>query len=519
MDDEKEWIKNICDAVTAQIHPTTYRDQRAVLVICETIRQANVLFDALKGKVSNKKLYVSNNMDNSGIFKEIQAGDVIVATNLAGRGTDLRVCDQVNTAGGLYVVQTFLPKNARVEAQAFGRTARQGSPGSAQLIVCSSHLPEPLQLVAALRKFLKQIKLFLALFHRHDNSEVLSTLLHFLRNTCDSEIITVKNVRDSIAAKRLSRFSLYDIPNIMKKEELFDQYLQVLDEMYKIRNNSPAGSDLSALNEFWGLWLLTEFDKSEPGKDLSSKLTEDLEKAMQMLKRRESPTSNLHYYTALGNELRKKGNLKESIQMYTKAIRQDQSWAATAYYNRAFTSLSQKNRHQDPNTISQALEDLQKALDSAEFYSKEIEITQKYCQQVIGPDEDFSPGSVLRFDTHMKARKKVLSFYKENIHVAVRKLERAKDLGGFVKVEEKLFYLLVPMMEFLPQLSILTSKSVDLILSKDPLKILQLITDKSFDIHNELKRFESLGLTHIYDLDTLFSLGGFLSKIHSIFSP
>lgn len=133
--DEKEWIENICDVVTAQIHPTPYRAQRAVLVICETIRRAMVLHHALGDKALNTKLYISNNMDNSEVFKELQAGDVIIATNLAGRGADFQVCDQVKTAGGLFVVQTFLPENARVEAQVFGRTARQGSPGSAQLIV------------------------------------------------------------------------------------------------------------------------------------------------------------------------------------------------------------------------------------------------------------------------------------------------------------------------------------------------------------------------------------------------
>ncbi|GLD64712.1 protein translocase subunit SecA isoform X1 [Lates japonicus] len=148
VDDEKEWTEKICNVVTAQANPTLYREGRAVLIICETINRAKVLHQALGDMVRNKKLYVNNNMDNTEIFtKKLETGDVIIATNLAGRGTDLKVSDQVNRAGGLFVVQTFLPKNARVEAQAFGRTARQGSPGSAQLIVCSRHLPGPLQML------------------------------------------------------------------------------------------------------------------------------------------------------------------------------------------------------------------------------------------------------------------------------------------------------------------------------------------------------------------------------------
>ncbi|KAM8746500.1 LOW QUALITY PROTEIN: protein translocase subunit SecA-like [Acanthopagrus schlegelii] len=134
VDDEKQWIEKTCHAVTNYA-------QRAVLVICETIRRAKVLCDALGDKVQNKWLYISNNMDNTAIFaKKLGAGEVIIATNLAGRGTDLQVSEKVKEAGGLFVVQTFLPKNARVEAQAFGRAARQGSPGSAQLIICTSHL-------------------------------------------------------------------------------------------------------------------------------------------------------------------------------------------------------------------------------------------------------------------------------------------------------------------------------------------------------------------------------------------
>ena len=63
------------------------------------------------------------------------AGRITVATNMAGRGTDIKPDVRAQEAGGLHVILTEFHESPRVDRQLFGRTARQGEPGSAQAIV------------------------------------------------------------------------------------------------------------------------------------------------------------------------------------------------------------------------------------------------------------------------------------------------------------------------------------------------------------------------------------------------
>lgn len=64
-----------------------------------------------------------------------QAGRVTVSTNMAGRGTDIRLDTIAAEYGGLHVILTECHTSARVDRQLFGRGARQGDPGSCQMIV------------------------------------------------------------------------------------------------------------------------------------------------------------------------------------------------------------------------------------------------------------------------------------------------------------------------------------------------------------------------------------------------
>src|SRR3990170_4095314 len=62
-------------------------------------------------------------------------GRITVATNMAGRGTDIRLGPGVAELGGLHVLATERHEARRIDRQLFGRGGRQGDPGSFQLIV------------------------------------------------------------------------------------------------------------------------------------------------------------------------------------------------------------------------------------------------------------------------------------------------------------------------------------------------------------------------------------------------
>jgi preprotein translocase subunit SecA len=64
------------------------------------------------------------------------AGAITVATNMAGRGTDIKLDDDARRAGGLHVILTEMHTAKRIDRQFIGRSGRQGDPGSAQIFVC-----------------------------------------------------------------------------------------------------------------------------------------------------------------------------------------------------------------------------------------------------------------------------------------------------------------------------------------------------------------------------------------------
>jgi preprotein translocase subunit SecA len=85
------------------------------------------------GRTHNVLNAAQNAKEANVIAEAGQLGKITVATNMAGRGTDIHLGRGVVELGGLHVIATEPHGSARVDRQLFGRAARQGDPGCAQL--------------------------------------------------------------------------------------------------------------------------------------------------------------------------------------------------------------------------------------------------------------------------------------------------------------------------------------------------------------------------------------------------
>ena len=83
--------------------------------------------NVLNAKLHKKEADIVAEAGNPGI--------VTIATNMAGRGTDIKLSDEVKSAGGLAIVGTERHDSRRVDRQLRGRSGRQGDPGSSQFFV------------------------------------------------------------------------------------------------------------------------------------------------------------------------------------------------------------------------------------------------------------------------------------------------------------------------------------------------------------------------------------------------
>ncbi len=96
-------------------------------LLAKLLQETNIPFRLLNARQDRDEAEI--------VARAGERGCVTVATNMAGRGTDIKLAPGVLELGGLHVVATELHDAARIDRQLFGRCGRQGDPGSYEVIV------------------------------------------------------------------------------------------------------------------------------------------------------------------------------------------------------------------------------------------------------------------------------------------------------------------------------------------------------------------------------------------------
>ena len=114
-----------------------YNEGQPVLIGTIAIETSELISNLLKqAKIPHEVLNAKNHEREAEIISKIGLGkSVTIATNMAGRGTDIKLSDEIRALGGLCVVGTERHESRRIDNQLRGRSGRQGDPGYTQFFV------------------------------------------------------------------------------------------------------------------------------------------------------------------------------------------------------------------------------------------------------------------------------------------------------------------------------------------------------------------------------------------------
>jgi preprotein translocase subunit SecA len=118
-------IKSLIDAGRPVLVGTTSVETSELL--SRMLNRAKIRHNVLNAKLHQKEADI--------VAEAGQPGTVTIATNMAGRGTDIKLGPGVKDAGGLAIIGTERHESRRVDRQLRGRSGRQGDPGSSQFFV------------------------------------------------------------------------------------------------------------------------------------------------------------------------------------------------------------------------------------------------------------------------------------------------------------------------------------------------------------------------------------------------
>ena len=133
IDEKDELYATMKEKLNAIVEKVVECNQKGIPVLIGTtsLNESKLVSSMLENRsIRHKVLNADNEEEENEIISGAGLyGSVTVATNMAGRGTDIKLGDGVRELGGLYVIGTSKNKSGRIDLQLRGRSGRQGDPG------------------------------------------------------------------------------------------------------------------------------------------------------------------------------------------------------------------------------------------------------------------------------------------------------------------------------------------------------------------------------------------------------
>ncbi|XP_077323136.1 uncharacterized protein LOC143956836 [Lithobates pipiens] len=401
------WIREICMLVKKQTSPRCGTEGQCVLVVCEDVKTAEKVQCQLINlrSISNPdKITMYTRSDKHNVeAKTFQPGEVILATNLGGRGTDIKVTEEVNKSGGLSVILTHFPSNRRVEKQIFGRTSRRGNPGMVQMVLNQNDLAVSYQgqTVEEMRKLRENYEK--RRIADMENDKLLE--------------VNIRHELFTLFCKCLKKFDSHYSEVEKQKSNISQQSVEATSKM----DYHPA---LNSLKETWALWLTTHEDDIDDHKDLGP-LKDNLSLIMEAKSKNllHGRSENFYDYvkaavdrTCLHSNDKK--NDYGALSCWEKMEKADNMYRAISLYNRAFITINMAKKGYKQNAITL----LREAKAALNIYASEIfnihvfgDLTQ--CSRFEQHNHESN------FDLQKQTKMQLLNSWKNYIEHSIKKLE------------------------------------------------------------------------------------------------
>nr|XP_015208820.1 PREDICTED: uncharacterized protein LOC107078100 [Lepisosteus oculatus] len=428
---QDQWIQTICE----RVRTVTGRGQVA-LVICEDVRTAEELQQKMTAPgacVQSQVIMYTISGKHKVEKNKFKGGKVIIATNLGGRGTDIKVNKEVNRRGGLCVFLTHFPGSRRVEKQVFGRTARKGNPGMVQMVLnrealAPAYRGQPIEAMRRLREDYEVRRIA-----DMENDELLEIRMRAELFTCFCE-----KLRDFEG----------NYPEEQRKSPLEVKDLKYFEGPVEKFDYLPA---LNALKESWALWLLLHEQKINQHLDvgvLRSDLCSMLQHTAEHLLRGSSTNFYDHIKQAVSRmdlHSRKKSHDYGALSCWQRAIEAEGAYRAVSLYNQAYITINmQKDGYK-----GKAIDLLNEAKKAVDIYVLETTNTVASCN--ISCAAKFKPHRTggTNFQGQMEARLSLMKNWKEYITKATEKLKSLQESKDDAIAEEASVYSLSGMKSYI----------------------------------------------------------------------